>query len=616
MCYTTVTMKFVSTHLNTHHLIHKPHRWFLAFLLSPIHALEVHYQRRYHLQFSHARKLFIFDMLLLASIFVIGSAATTWYLYDPTVTKQVNLNISAAALGGNDRVKSGELITLKISYQNNSNQVLKDAILHFNLPPGFLIRTSPTSFSTPTQSIAIANLKPREGGEVQFTGQFWVEPGKNFPVNVELVYRQEKNNNYEVKTTGILTTSADSVLVVAAIFPATIYSAGNWEVPVTIKNTGSESLSNISIPFPTVNGLSFSWRETGVTKKPLSIPSLAPNEIVTGTLRFSSQLPRDISELTVSVTPQIKINNQYFNQATLNSKVAVLHPGLKISSLWSEGSVRPGERTNLNVKIANTGSTDLRDVTVIIPLPSNLINARETAAANKAVLRGSTLTISAREFPALASIPRGESRDLSLVIVISNRPSGGTEFALPLSVHALVPNNTEKFESKGTSNSIKLGTYIVLEADGHYYSLEGDQIGRGPLPPKVGKETKYWALLTLSNGTAEANNVIVSATLAPGVIWTGKTSVTRGREPIYNSTNRTVTWNVSSVTTGEAVSINFELAVTPTEAQRGSIPLLLTNIRASATDSVTQKSLSALAGTLNASLLTDTIGKTKGVRVE
>lgn len=609
-------MKFVSTHLNTHHLLHKPHRWFLAFLLSPIHALEVHYQRRYHLQFSHARKLFIFDMLLLASIFVIGGSALFWYTYDPTVTKLVSLNMTATGHGEINRVKSGELITLKISYQNNSDRVLKDAIIKINIPPGFLVRISPQNFSTSTQSISVANMKPREGGELVFTGQFFGEPGKNFPAAAELIYRQENINRFEVKTAGILATPADSVLVVSATFPETIYSSGNWEVPVTIKNTGSESLSNISVPFPTVKGLTFFWQETGITKKPLVIKALAPNETTTGTLRFSSQLPKDITELTISVIPQIQINNQYFNQAAYNSKMAVLHPGLKVSSNWNENTVRPGERTNLQVKVENTGSTELRDVTITIPLPSNLVNARETAAASKSILRGSTLTISAREFPSLSSIPRGESRDISLVIVISNRPSGGTEFNLPFTVSTVVPNNIDKFEIKGTSNSIKLGTYIVLDADAHYYSLEGDQIGRGPLPPKVGKETKYWALLTLSNGTAEANNVTLSATLAPGAVWTGKTSVTRGREPIYNPANRTVTWTVSSVSAGESVSINFELAVTPTEAERGSIPLLLTNIRASATDSVTQKGLAANAGSLNASLTTDTIGKAKGVRVE
>lgn len=609
-------MKFVSTHLTKHHLLHAPHRWFLAFLLSPIHALEVHYQRRYHLKFSHARKLFIFDMLLLISIFVIGGSAAFWYTYDPTVTKDVALEVSAAALGDTNRVKSGELITVKISFQNNSNVVLEDPIIKVNIPAGFLIRSTPPNFTTSTQSISVESMKPRQGGELIFTGQFFGEPGKNFPAVVELIYRQEKTNRFEVKTVGILATPADSVLVVNANFPTTIFSSGNWEVPVTIQNTGSELISGISIPFPTVNGLNFSWLETGITKKPLLISLLKPNETTTGTLRFSSKLPKDISEISVSLIPQIQINNQYFNQAAFNSKISVLHPGLKISSEWKQSIVQPGENVPLHIKVENTGSVELNNLTLAIPLPANLVNVRETATANKATLKGSTLYISAKEFPALNSIPRQETRELPLTIVISNRPSGSTELSLPISASSNIVNNPEKFETKSITSPIKLGTFISLNAESHYYSTEGDQIGRGPLPPKVGKETKYWALLILNNGTAEASNVTVSATLAPGVTWTSKSSVTRGREPVYNPSTRTITWNVSSVPASETVGIDFELSITPTESQRGSIPVLLTNIRASAVDSITNKNLTASAGSLNASLVTDTIGKAKGVRVE
>lgn len=609
-------MKFVSTHLTKHHLLHAPHRWFLAFLLSPIHALEVHYQRRYHLKFSHARKLFIFDMLLLISIFVIGGSAAFWYTYDPTVTKDVALEVSAAALGDTNRVKSGELITVKISFQNNSNVVLEDPIIKVNIPAGFLIRSTPPNFTTSTQSISVESMKPRQGGELIFTGQFFGEPGKNFPAVVELIYRQEKTNRFEVKTVGILATPADSVLVVNANFPATIFSSGNWEVPVTIQNTGSELISGISIPFPTVNGLNFSWLETGITKKPLLISLLKPNETTTGTLRFSSKLPKDISEISVSLIPQIQINNQYFNQAAFNSKIYVLHPGLKISSEWKQSIVQPGENVPLHIKVENTGSVELNNLTLAIPLPANLVNVRETATTNKATLKGSTLYISAKEFPALNSIPRQENRELPLTIVISNRPSGSTELSLPISASSNIVNNPEKFETKSITSPIKLGTFISLNAESHYYSTEGDQIGRGPLPPKVGKETKYWALLILNNGTAEASNVTVSATLAPGVTWTSKSSVTRGREPVYNPSTRTITWNVSSVPASETVGIDFELSITPTESQRGSIPVLLTNIRASAVDSITNKNLTASAGSLNASLVTDIIGKAKGVRVE
>ena len=609
-------MKFVSTHFTKHHLLHAPHRWFLAFLLSPIHALEVHYQRRYHLQFSHARKLFIFDMLLLSSILVIGSAAIYWYWYDPTVTKQINLSISASALGENNRVKSGELITLKIAYQNNSNRLLEDVNIKVNVPAGFLIHSTPPNFVTTTQSIIVANMKPHEGGELLFTGQFFGEPKKDFPANVELIYHQTKNKNFEVKTAGILTTPADSVLTLTATLPTTIYSSGNWEAPIILKNTGSESLSNIFIPLPTVPGLNFSWSKNDLVKESLLIPILNSHETVTNTLYFSSKLSSNVSELALNIIPQIKVNKQYFNQSSYDTKLLVLNPNLKIYSEWGQAVAEPGEKIPLNLKIANIGNTDLNNLNLIIPLPANLINVTATALANKAIVRGSTLYLSTREFSNLNLISKQETRTIPLFIVISKQPSGGNELSLPITTTAIIPNNTEKFETKINTPVIKLSTFIILTAEAHYYSPEGDQIGRGPLPPKVGKETKYWASLSLTNGPVTASGATISAGLAPGAVWTGKTSVTRGREPVYNSATRTITWTNTTISANETVNLDFELSITPTETQRGKIPLLLTNLRSSATDSLTTKNISAGASSLDASLRTDNLAQEKGVRVQ
>lgn len=609
-------MQFVANHLTKHHLVHAPHRWFLAFLLSPIHALEVHYQRRYHLQFDHARKLFIFDMLLLSSIFIIGGIAASLHWYDPTVTKQVDLAIEANSQTAEARVRSGELITLKISYQNNSPEVLADSSVHLKLPPGFILRAAPATFVTSTNSITINELKPRDSGELIFTGQFWGEPGKNFPATADLVYRQQKTNRYEIKTAGILTTPADSVLQLTAIFPETIYATGSWEIPVTIKNTSAETINEVYIPFPSVPGLLFSWKETGVVKKPLYFQSLAANETALGTLRVTSKLATNVTQIKLPIIPQIKINNIFFNQKTTESNISVLHPGLQITSNWSTDTAQPGEQTKLTLQIKNTGGTDFTDLNLIIPLPRNLINNSATAKANGALLKGNTLYLSSREFPTLKSLTRNQVHEIPLSITIANQPSGSSEFSLPLSVTATIPNHSEKFAVTANTPTIKLGTFIALTAEAHYYSPEGDQIGRGPLPPKVGKETKYWALLALTNGTSDVSTVIVSATLAPGVTWTGKTSVTRGREPVYNPTTRTLTWASSVVPANETVSIDFELGISPTEAQRGTIPQLLTAIRATALDPKTNKTLSANAGSLNASLPTDTIGKQKGVRVE
>ena len=86
-------MLFVTQHLTRHHFFHAPHKWFLALLISPIHFAEIHYKKKYHLNFKHAKKLFAFDMILLSSIIVLIIATSFWFFYNPNIVDQINLSI-------------------------------------------------------------------------------------------------------------------------------------------------------------------------------------------------------------------------------------------------------------------------------------------------------------------------------------------------------------------------------------------------------------------------------------------------------------------------------------------------------------------------------------------
>ncbi len=82
-------MQFFEKHFNKHHLLHSPHKWFLALLVSPIHTAEMHYKKRYHINFIHAKNLFVFDITLILSIVLLAIGSIFWFTYDPTVTKDV-----------------------------------------------------------------------------------------------------------------------------------------------------------------------------------------------------------------------------------------------------------------------------------------------------------------------------------------------------------------------------------------------------------------------------------------------------------------------------------------------------------------------------------------------
>jgi len=93
----------------------------------------------------------------------------------------------------------------------------------------------------------------------------------------------------------------------------------------------------------------------------------------------------------------------------------------------------------------------------------------------------------------------------------------------------------------------KISTFLKIHAESRYYTEEGDQLGRGPLPPKVGQTTKYWINFFLTASPNAVKDAVIKAHLPAGVIWTGKTNVVEGEPLKFDPLSRTVTWKNNSV---------------------------------------------------------------------
>jgi len=85
---------------------------------------------------------------------------------------------------------------------------------------------------------------------------------------------------------------------------------------------------------------------------------------------------------------------------------------------------------------------------------------------------------------------------------------------------------------------------------------------------------------------------------------------------IYHPETHSATWNTPSMLPYEAIGLYYEVAVTPTSASIGTIPPLLSYSSVSGKDPHVEREVSASSGSIQASLATDSIGKTKGVLIQ
>ena len=614
-------MQFVERHLTKHHLLHKPHKWFLAFISSPIHFAEMHYKKKYHLNFKHAKKLFVFDILLLFSIIILAISTISWFAYDPGIAKYVDLSIKPSI----DRIISGDYITYNIKYKNNSEKTLQDSILFINLPKGFIVdKTIPQNkFNSENNSFILENILKNEQAELEISGWYYDTPHQETHVTLELSYLQDDRKDRESKLTNLIQTHRGSILEGNLKLSNYTLAQGTLPLQINLKNTGKQKLENIILPLNLPTGLEITnLRSESGTIENLTwqIAELLPNQEVLLNASLKTNLSGTLDKISFDLTPKIEVNNELIDQTTLNHELNILHPKVDLDSYWQDkvNTITPGETKTLILNLKNSGQIDLENLQIILPVPINVVDVNKLNNLNPGKLTNNNLTINKNYSANLASLTSGNSTEISLQIPIKHLPQGGTNLNLALSLQVkagvkLIAN--AEYETNILSPAIKIGTQLTLGSELRYYTDEGDQLGRGSLPPQVGKETKYWAWIKIQNNTSEVTDLQFSAKLPNYVNWTGKSSVSLGSNLDFNTDSKIVSWQTSSLGPYQTAGLYFELALTPTANQIGISPILLENIQISAQDNYINQEISKFSQNLDISLPADKIGKNKGVFV-
>ncbi|HBU07481.1 MAG TPA: hypothetical protein DEB09_05370 [Candidatus Magasanikbacteria bacterium] len=602
-------MQFFTEHFNTHHLLHHPHKWFLALLVSPIHFAEIHYEKKYHLNFVHAKKLFVFDITLLLLAITLFISTIFWFTYDPTITKLVYLNIKTT----NSRVASGNYVEYTINYKNENPLPLISPILAINLPNGFILDQAIPADKFQNNFFTLDNIMPKTTGSVTIKGWIYAIPEQDNHITATLAFKQSGKEKYEEKSTLLIKTLRGSVLNTKIESQKIILPNDNIPIKIIIKNTGEKTLNNITIPLPNSSEIKFVSKDLGQTN--ITINELKPNEEQVFFLNLITNISdNNKKNIDLNLTPQLEINRTKINQTTLTYRLDIARPKTNSTAVWQNNieKAKPNETVQLKINLKNTGNINLINPKIELPITGSIVNVEQLKNLNNGTYKNQIFTIP------LDNLEINSTKELIINIPINNFPQGGNDLLFSLSprLNSSLNNITNNYSEIIESPAIKIGTNLLLNPEIRYFTNEGDQLGRGPLPPQVNKETKYWAVINLTNGTSKLSNVNLSVQLPNYIVWTGKTSVTNGSDIRYNAKNNTASWVSNSLSAHENAGIYFELALTPTTEMRGSSPILVQNIAINGLDSYINETVSQKYGSLDITIPDDKIGQTKGIKVE
>jgi hypothetical protein len=611
-------MQYVEKHLTTHHLLRAPHRWFFAFLASPIHFAEMRYKNQYHLKFAHARKLFLFDMSLVGLLGVVGAAMIFWSVYNPTVTDLVYLTVTPSE----SRILSGEYGTYEIEYYNESEVKLSEVQLQVELPSGFILdQTRPIdNFDRENNIFTLGSVESGEKNTVSISGWIFGTPHVEDRLHAILSYQQDGKQRREERRSPHIVFLRGSLIDTQIEVSTSVVEGTRLPVVVVIKNTGDDPVLDISVPlagFTPLGVLENIKTTRGVVRDGVwTFSGLARGESVS--LSADMVVNRSIGSSTVRVplTPALALNGRVIPQTTVEKEIRIVRPEASVAVSWDEGVVasKPGESPRLNISIRNTGTSALENGVVEIPFANSMVNMGELARVNRGTIAGNTLVLSHTSYEPLRLLEVGESRTISVLVPIQAVPDGGTNLTLAPTVrfraHAVGIGEAGVDVSRSV-DAILVGTGLTLSGEVRYYTNEGDQLGRGPLPPEVGKETKYAAMYTIRNTTSNVSDGVLTLHLPSSVVWTGKTSVTHGQAPTFDTSGRVVRWNIGTIPAHGTAGIYMELGVTPGDSYQGEFLTIVSRAELSVFDTYLGYTLTRTVGGLDNSLPTDPIGRDK-----
>ncbi len=549
--------------------------------------LSKYYHKHYHGIYQHAKKLFVLDLaLFLFALAMLGSSIFL-FLWKPSLAGQIDMSVSL----GSERIKSGDEIHLTIDYANKSKFKLNAVSLGLHLPDGFTVdrnKTAKNVFSEDSTFASLKEIKAGATGQTEVYGWFWSEPNKDTQFIANLSYQPENSANREQKLTSFVAHLSDSILTGQLDMPTSTLPNFPLKFTYTLKNSSDRTLNNVSV--------ANNWNTNIMNEKDITNIDLPPGgiKIIEGQV----VTPNQSGDFSFIISPQVLVNNHLIPQTPSTKDLQIFSPQIISSARLLQNSdyAEPGQMLPVEIKWENKSGFKLQNIT--LHLTSNLQNVvdwTKTAKENNAKPEKDGIFFDSASRTNLSDgNPGGADTFTANIYLLPGFDLPQIENA-NLEIYPVVKaqagqTSGQEFNEEGARIRIPLATEVDFSnIETRYYTSEGDQLGRGPLPPQVGKTTKYWIFVKILNTTNAINDAVFGTSLPEGIEFTGKQSASIGPQLDYNSASRVISWKYNTLPANSQTGLYFEVAVTPTASQIGQNFLLTNSLQFSATDDYTNK---------------------------
>ncbi len=527
---------------------------------------------------------------------------------------------------GPDRIQSGEDVTYKVHYENQSDVKLDNVRLAFVYPADSVVIKDGKIRESITENIELDSLDSGETGDIEFRAFIVGDTGDIRLAKARLSYKPSNIKSEFDKDTSLSTTITSFAIPLTLSAPPSAVSGQEVRYALDYRNESSEDFKDLRIKFKYPEGftpINFN-PSPDIGNDVWQVSSLDRGDgsriVVTGTM-----IGREDEEKTINVTLQRQINSNYIDFEKTQTTTVISSPPLLINMTVNGQTdliTKPGDKLDYEIKFTNTSRSTLFGVNLIVKLEGGAFD--ESTYTGDGFFNSSNNTISwnASNIPILASLQPGQSGEASFKIRISDPLPvnfSNKNFFIKTIASLETTNVPEEFglDKLVVSRALltKISTNLEFEQTVHYSDPAANFANSGPVPPEVGQQTTYTIHWTLKGTSNDIINAKIIGFIPPSATWTGNTTVNANQPAVtYDSSTGKVTWNIEVIPAGTGFVLPtyqaiFQVMINPSGAQQGSSVELIRQSEVEGQDGFTKEKIERFAFPLSTDNVVDQKGK-------
>lgn len=565
--------------------------------------------------FYQANKFYI--SAIIAAVVIIGVLAFFAFRPSPAPKlKEANVEVQVLAP---ETLPSGSEAVYRIVLRNNEDRMqLTSLELELAYSEGLaFVESSPKAKNISGSLFGVPDLFPGQNATVIVKAKASGDINSEKKLFAKLHYKYSNFNSSFVKESSHVLRLTASNVALELDGPKETNSAQLIIYTISYKNSSNDTIKNARLKLNYPSGFNFGSSEpqASLGGNIWNIGDLQQGAEGKITLQGSFASSQPGESKTLQAEFQILGNNgEYFIQNTREIVTVITSSPLLVSlenlDQFDAKVAAPGDTLNFAVRYQNNAAVAATGVNIAVNLDSKALDLSSLQAQN-AQLSGNTISWNAAGVPDLENLNPSESGILNFYVRVKNPATKDSSKNLSVIISAKIKSNEYSTFLPGGSVNLKISSPAQIQASLEYLS--------GSLPPKVGTQTKYKAILKLSNSSNDLTASELSCFLpaAFGVFDIQNVGQAERSNVEFDESTGKLTWRVGVLGAhagkfSPARILEFTVAANPSPADAGNSLTLLRNIKFYAKDSFTEEAVNLSTEDLTTASLSGQNGYSSG----